>query len=238
MTAVIEIEHKSISKKRNEKNDIFTVTKYYNSLQSDNSTNEDRLRLNCPYNEQQPTTSIGCSEKQLKKSEHLELNINKQLQKEESIHPTQTKIILKMMKYINNEEQYMQYFKYLVAFSDDRRNGKIISEFELLDEFSPSNWTSRCNEFGGKDLKGKQKMFKSRVSLINEVNNLSETSSDIQNIDLKNDAKHKLNGTKKHRIAMRIELLEKINSSYECGTTYDTLVDTIISLEEHFLAEC
>jgi hypothetical protein len=237
MTAVIEIGHKSASENRDEKDDIFTATKNYNNFQSDNSTDDDRLRLNCPYDEQQPKTSVGCKEKQFKKSEHLELNINKQLPKEENIHTTEKKIISKMMKYINNEEKYMQYFNYLVAFSNDCRKGKVISEFELLYEFSPINWTPCCNELRSKHLKGKQKQFKSRVNLINEVNNFSVTSSGMQNIDLKDVGKHELNRTKEHRIEMRIELLEKINSSYECSTTYNTLVDTLINLEESLIPE-
>ena len=141
-----------------------------------------------------------------------------------------------MMKYINNEEKYMECFKYLVAFGDDLKNGKVTSEFELSYEFSPSYWTPCYNALRSKHLDGKQNQFKSKVTSINKVNNSSVTSSDVPNIDLKHDAKHELNGTQKHRIAMRLELLENINSSYECSKTYNTLVDTLINLEESFLS--
>ena len=131
----------------------------------------------------------------------------------------------------------MECFKHLVAFSDDLKKGKVISEFELLYEFSPSNCTPSYNELRSKHLKGKQKQFKSSANLINEVNNCSVLSSHVQNINLEEDARHELNGTKKHIIAMRMELLENINTSYECSTTYNTLLDTLINLEESILPE-
>jgi hypothetical protein len=145
---------------------------------------------------------------------------------------TSTKIVSQMIYHINDREQYLKYFKSLVAYEEGRKNGNVPSKLELEKEFGLQHIPETSMQMKKHKGKGKRSMCKNTPSV-------SKTHCDVLNHVRKKDTqiRRKVGPNKKNR-ELGI-LLEKILDYTDCSNTkdtlYDNLVEELIELEERFM---
>ena len=144
------------------------------------------------------------------------------------------KLIQMMSEDINDEDRYLEYFKRLLSFEEDRKDDNFIQIVDLE------------VEIGFKQNKSMAKVAKNVTSKSKDKKSVLKTNKPKNNysVNVEVDGKNKRDGNEKrkapsgdleHRIAMRTEIIDKLQTCYKKDVIYDSLINDLIDYEESFV---
>ena len=225
-----EIEQKGKKKKRSKQTGDVSVPGRNNSLRvnkrKDSAISDITLNGECS----------GYKETAIDKTNFTTLNVNNLEQRSHNQDVLQI-LLSELMISGNDEERYMIYFKKFVAFQDSRKNGKVVSDIELEDEFLPN--IKQSNKYISKISRNKgthNKPTGLQIAVLEkELNRYKEE------VSYKSNDRHlNLKGKLEDRFLLRTEILKDIRSASFAKQTkkYDDLVENFIDLEESFVIDC
>jgi hypothetical protein len=145
---------------------------------------------------------------------------------------TAKRLVSQMIYHINDKEQYLKYFKSLVAYEEGRKNGNVPSKLELEKEFGLQYIPETSMQIKKHKSIGKRSMCKNTPSV-------SKTHCDvIYHVRKKETRIRRKVGSNKKNDKLGI-LLKKILDGIDCSNTKDTLyenlIEELIELEESFM---
>ena len=136
-------------------------------------------------------------------------------------------LVGQMIQNIEDEEQYMKYFKSLLAYQEDRKNGTLPSEFDLEKEFAIQHISETENKGKGKRSKHNQTPYNAN----------KECDVSYHNCEI--DLRIQRNVTSKRKndevSILRKRVLDNIVSLNVTDSSLDDLVEELIDIEENFM---
>jgi hypothetical protein len=162
------------------------------------------------------------------KDVHAALGVNAIVEQDNNYNKAQ-KIISMMIKCINNEILYIEYFKKLVDIQDSLNKGIVHSDVELDDVLLPNcaatdHSTRRPSKGIGKGPRSSRAQFLLQKDDINIYN--------------EQQLERNINNGLKDRVALRTEVMNKITTTSFQDDTHSNLIEELIDLEEEFVKEC
>jgi hypothetical protein len=149
-----------------------------------------------------------------------------------SYQDTAKKLVAQMINHVGDSEQYIKYFKSLVAYQEGRKNGNVISELDLEKEFAVYFIPESEMEIKSRGRKVKRSKHK-------KIKPSAKTQFDVSYHVRKRDTQigEKVNSNRNGDdiIILRKRILDNINSSNIKCSSYKNLVEELIDLEESFI---
>ena len=141
-------------------------------------------------------------------------------------------MISKMIKHIDEEERYLEYFKRLLAYRHDVKAGIVPLEYSCYDEVRLNCTTYEKSK--KKISKGKSKLPRKERTLLQSKNKLKSVLEDQITEDVFNQGMNS-SADRNHRTLIRVEILNQIISCNDKDAIYDSLVEYLIDVEENFV---
>ena len=217
-----KIQLKDAAHGKSNKN-IFTTT----SSGNDTDTDQNVSAANIPSTaEEEPSTSSGFKLINAENTGLQRLNVNT-LPKMDNNQDLSQKLVLEMFYHIDNEEQYIEYFKKLVANDEGCKNGDSLTIVDLEEEFSPA-------------LQLDPSVIKSKL----KTKGVRSTSTSLhKNENCAEDKMFSNNGTlmfeieRSGRINERRQMLKKLIARNIEPNNYAILIEELINMEENFVTK-
>ena len=227
-TRTNEITQRNCGQKKDDNdNEVFTITK----ASDGNITGEFKHfnALHCPINNDAEASLSSGKPKTLNKedlpqnSKKFHTRNNMDLQNNYSIAHNLVSNMANNTQSTDKENVFIQYFKQFVMVTDYNKQGRKVSEIELVEEFFPIPIRRSKDRKRHKKVKGKIKN-KGKLSHDSLVNDTGHTS-------VKFDSNHAF----EKRKTQRIELLRKLSCLGVSNEQFDRLAEDLIDLEESFI---
>ena len=140
--------------------------------------------------------------------------------------------ITQMIYHINDREQYIKYFKCLIAYEEGKKNGNVPSERELQSEFGLQYMPETTMQTKKHKGKGKRSICQNTASG-------SKTHCDVLYNVRKMDTRFQRKDVPNKKNRELRNLLKRILDNIDCSNTKDTLyhnlVEELIVMEERFV---
>ena len=143
--------------------------------------------------------------------------------------------VLEMRNLENDEHLYLNYFRRLVSFQDQRNKGIAISSVELEDAFVPSN--RKCQKSKNRHAKGRNKYGETSIYLLDVQTDSMVSNPKLEEDNDVNHMKFNLKYDIKYRNSKREKLLEEIDNAAANEQACDVLIEKLIQVEENFVPE-
>ena len=144
------------------------------------------------------------------------------------------KLIHKMSENKGDEEKYLEYFKRLISFEEFCKDKESIDLDELQNEILiPQNDSFKiiCKHVKSK---GREEKVEKKTKKAGTKSDISSEGNKESETTVKNTKSAK-EGPKTERIVMRTEILNNLSTCYVKDTTYDSLMNELIDIEESFI---
>ena len=206
----------------------------FTTISSDNTTDQYKVVDLCRHAllGEGPSTSSRQNAQKIASPQLSDISsISTQHQNKDEENVTRT-LVLKMIKNINEEETYIEHFKNLVTHKYGGENECVPSAFSLEVNMLP-NFVSH-DELFYKNTRCKGKSPKQPMSKSNEKG-LSGILMNVKELDELRNQQIQFLGNKGDRIKMRGDLLDELVNYDQHDQIYDSLLDTLIEIEESFV---
>jgi hypothetical protein len=180
--------------------------------------------------EEEPSTSKGLNAANAENTGLQTLNVNN-LPKMENNEDLSKKLVLQMFYHIDNEEQYIDYFKKLIAYDEGYKIGNSLTIVDLEEEF-PSTLKSNTLESAVMKSTLKTKDVRGNITSSDKDENCPEEKM------LSNNEKLMLEIDESGRINKRQQILKKLIACDIKHNNYAILIDELINMEESFASQC
>ena len=212
--------------KNGEDGRIFTITKHRSIEQSLETESFSAL--------QEPSTSKEGYSKKQKIDTHAQPSSNK-ASKRRNYQEVVIEIVSYMIRYIMDEEIYIEYFKQLVTFDAHYKMGKPVSEFDVTYQ-STSSLALTTDAFRHEHFKHENKKSKSSFNVFARGDKHCKDSSNVEELWFERASKRDVKGHLVGRIRQRLNILNDFSRSHNQDTNLqESLVESLIDLEESFI---
>ena len=207
-------------------NKVFTITTVADI--HPNNASDHFCTLNTPFYEG-PSTSTGLSGHNKDNYTSVTLDVN-ELSKHDEGYNMVEKLIFDMINTVEDEEEYIKYFKQLVELEYGSKNEEESVMLKNRSLFTQPDTSCQIN------FKGKRKQSNSIETLSDESPHRISAYDD-QGLVSTDNCRLNLKGELRDRVLMRKELLNKFRFCYEKDERYYYLVEDLVNMEESFVQD-